>query len=1010
MMKHIGIVAVLCVLVTAAAWAQTQITTGVIRGQVFDQTQAILPGVTVEVRNLDTNLTRTLVTNAEGRFSALALPPGPYIVTFTLQGFATLVQDGVVLTVGQAIDLPITMQIAGAEETITVTGTTLVEVSATELGTTLNQTTVETTPVLGRKFTDMLTLTPGVSVVQGPDGDVINFYGQRGIFNNISLDGGDYNNGFFGEQVGGQRANIDIALDAIQEFQVVASGANAEFGRTAGGIVNVVSKSGTNTLHGSLFHFQRLEALTAEASDGTKFDDFHREQTGGTVGGPIAQDKAFYFVALENIGGDYTRENLSVPIGEPCPVSNPTIQENEDLINNIPDCQRVALLNYYQDTLGIDDGRPIDHPIRTTSLFTKFNLSMNDSNDLAISYNFLHSRNTNQTFDVDTFGNSANGIEGDPSRIHILNVNWFTTLSPEMLNEFHFTYSREERPRAAVDSPLKADTGIGFGPSFRFGNPFFLQPRIEELFWRTQLKDNITLVKGDHTIKMGAEWLYSRNKQVFPGFFTGRYIFGSTTGFLRYASPAAPGGYGPTTMTCADGSYITFPEACPGGGDPVGGPLLLYLQGAGRTGLATAATGASDISNHEFGLFVQDTWRIGTRLTLNYGLRWDAQIMPETIDPTLTAYGQFLGNPAFPSDGDIPNQLDMIQPRVGISYDITGEAKSVLRASFGIFNPRQNMLTQVGSVTTNGLQQQTIYRDSTFATFAPMPVYPGLVTPESLPPGEFPLFTGVRAFHRDYKNPRITNFNVGFEQEVTRDVAVYGDFTYADGDKLTRFLNYNKSEPATPPVNGDSYSYGPGPFLLQLDEVMITNSLGNSKYKGVTVGLKKRYSDGYQFEANYVWSKDEDDDSNERDPFNERTLNFFNLDLDWGLSDRDIKHKFNLYAYTEAGPVQINVRLQARSAQPITPEPRVQNGVDLGRNTLRKNNEFFSLDWRLQWPIRFGSDGQYQLLPIIEMFNTTNAANEINPLTTNILFNFDGFLQKRIGTPRQVQFAIKFVW
>ena len=139
MMKRIGIVATLCILVTAAAWAQTQITTGVIRGQVFDQTQAVLPGVTIEVRNVDTNVTRTLVTNAEGRFSALALQPGPYIVTFTLPGFATLIQDGVILTVGQAIDLPITMQLAGAEETITVTGTTLVEVSATDFSTTLNQ-------------------------------------------------------------------------------------------------------------------------------------------------------------------------------------------------------------------------------------------------------------------------------------------------------------------------------------------------------------------------------------------------------------------------------------------------------------------------------------------------------------------------------------------------------------------------------------------------------------------------------------------------------------------------------------------------------------------------------------------------------------------------------------------------------------------------------------------------------------------------------------------------------
>ena len=132
----------------------------------------------------------------------------------------------------------------------------------TEASNTLNETTISTTPILGRKFEDLLTLTPGVSIVQGPDGDEITFNGQRGMYNNVSLDGGDYNNGFFGEQLGGQRAAIDITLEAVKEFQVVASGANAEFGRTAGGVVNVITKSGTNELHGSLFHFQRLEGLT----------------------------------------------------------------------------------------------------------------------------------------------------------------------------------------------------------------------------------------------------------------------------------------------------------------------------------------------------------------------------------------------------------------------------------------------------------------------------------------------------------------------------------------------------------------------------------------------------------------------------------------------------------------------------------------------------------------------------------------------------------------------------
>jgi len=219
-----------------AASAQTQITTGVIQGTVADATGAYLPGVTVNVRNRGTNLSRSITTTEDGRFFFLQLAPGAYDVMFALSGFATLVQENVQVSVGQAVTLTAAMKVSGVSETVTVTSSAgVVETTRSASASTLRQVTVESTPILGRKFEDLLTLTPGVSVVQGPDGDEITFAGQRGVFNNISLDGGDYNNGFFGEQAGGQRAAIDITLDAVKEFQVIATGAPAEFGRTAGG-------------------------------------------------------------------------------------------------------------------------------------------------------------------------------------------------------------------------------------------------------------------------------------------------------------------------------------------------------------------------------------------------------------------------------------------------------------------------------------------------------------------------------------------------------------------------------------------------------------------------------------------------------------------------------------------------------------------------------------------------------------------------------------------------------
>jgi carboxypeptidase family protein len=1006
---HALAVGVLILMAAAPAAAQSQITTGVIDGVVVDNNGGVLPGVSVGIRNVDTNLTRTIVTGQDGRFAALQLPPGRYTITFTLSGFSTLVQENVVVTVGQTVPLNPMMKVSGVSETVTVTTEApAVDTTRTAAASTLDSTTIATTPILGRKFEDLLTLTPGVSVVQGPDGDEITFSGQRGIFNNVSLDGGDYTNGFFGEQVGGQRAAIDITLEAVREFQVIASGASPEFGHTAGGVVNVITKSGTNQTSGSIFHYQRLEGLTSHTSDDKPLKDFHREQFGGTIGGPVIKDKAFYFLAMEGVRENLQRPNLSEAIGTPCPVAAPTLVANEALIGANSDCQRLALLGFFQSRRGQNEGLPVDHKINNNATLAKVDWNLTPSNQLSASYNFDYSKNTNQTFDVATYGTSANGTEG-PSKINVLNVNLFSTLTATRLNELHVTYSRESRPRSATSSSVPADTAMGFGTTFRFGNPFFLAPNIDELVKRFQIKNNISLVSGAHTFKAGGEWQHTNNAQVFRGFFEGRYIFDSVAGFLRYASPAAPGGFGPFTVGCSNGAYVTAPASCPAGSRATGGPLLFYLQSSSPDGIARDAAGASDINNEELALFVQDKWQVGSGLTVNYGLRWDGQRMPKTVDPKTTAYARFLNDPRFPSDGTIPNQWKEFQPRGGVVWDVNQNGKTVVRGSAGIYYARQNMLSQVGSVTTNGIQQKSDYRDSTFTGFADMPVWPNLLAPSTVPAGTFPLFTGVRVFDRDYENPRVYSFNAGFDRELTPGMAAYFDFTVAKGVHLTRFLNYNAhgtAAAATQPATRDTTTYtGANPFEPTLSDVYVTTSRGHGLYRGATFGLRKRFSQRYQFEANYVLAKDKDDDSNERDPFTDRSFNFYNLDLDYGPSDRDIRHKVNVFTYAEL-PRQflLNVRAQGRTAQPITTSPRVLNNVDRGRNWDRKDNKYFSLDWRLQRQFQLG---RAQVIPSFEMFNTFNNANNINPLTTPGLFNFDGFLRQGVGDPRQAQLGVK---
>jgi hypothetical protein len=1021
-MKSKSTLAVLCcallILFTSIlGFAQTQSTTGTIQGKVEDPAGAMLAGAKIEAKNLETNFRRESKTDSDGRFVFLALPPGHYTVKVTSdKGFSTLEQTNLNLTVGQAISLNLQMKISQGAETVIVSETPLVDAVKTESSSTLDTQAISTTPVLGRKFEDLLTLTPGVSISQGPDGDEINFNGQRGIFNNISLDGGDYNNGFFGEQMGGQRAAIDIALDAVGEFQVVASGASAEFGRTAGGVVNIVTKSGTNEAHGSLFHYQRAEALSSDTSDGKPLKDFSREQFGGNIGGPIKKDKVFFFGAFEQIFAELSRPNLGDQQGNtPCPQSTFSIASAADraLIDGNTDCQRLALVDYYKTKFNEDEALPVSHPIRNTAVLGKLDWTINSKNKLSGSYNFDYSKNRNQTFDVNTYGASANGTEG-PSKIQAYNLNLFTTMTPNVLNEAHFTYGRENRPREA-NGIVNPDTGIGFAPSFRFGNPFFLGPNVDELFWRTQFKDNLSVVKGSHNMKFGGEWMHSRNSQVFRGFFQGRYVFDSVTGFLRYSSPNALGGFGSTAAHCWDGTWVTYGmgQSCTTNpsspSDPtaaVGGPLLLYLQGAALNGPATDASGFSDIANEDIALFAQDKWQITRNFTLSYGIRWEAQTFPDPVTPPAeTAYGSLLGNPAFPSNGKLPSQWKEFQPRIGFAWDLTGKGKSVWRASAGIYNGHQNMLSQVGSITTNGVQQQTLFYASFLLPFGVTPpTYPNVVT-SGITAGSG---AGVRVFDKGYKNPRIYAYNTQFEQEVASNLSAYVDFSWSKGVYLTDFLNYNRTDRL---------------FFPTLGETDVTGSRARSDYKGVTIGLRKRMSHNIQGEANYVYARDYDNDSNERDPFNDISgpampaclsshsqADCFPLALDWAPSNRDIRHKFNAYM-TGNMPwgFQGNLRFQIHSAQPNatprTADPVTGATID-PRNLGRKDNAYSSVDWRLSRPIRFKE--RYQLIPMVEMFNTFNSANNVNTLSAPPLFDFNGFLRLGVGDPRQIQLALKF--
>jgi hypothetical protein len=327
------------------------------------------------------------------------------------------------------------------------------------------------------------------------------------------------------------------------------------------------------------------------------------------------------------------------------------------------------------------------------------------------------------------------------------------------------------------------------------------------------------------------------------------------------------------------------------------------------------------------------------------------------------------------------------------------------------------------------------------------PTYAGILPVSACPTTGCPG-AGVTVFDKNYHNPRIYTFNVGYDQQIAENLVAFVDFTDSKGVYLTRFLDPNVGPAVLPgqvvPETGAVYSgnnntvcyrggstdscpnvFLPGPFA-NLGAITDTISNAKSLYRGVTVGVRKRMSHHFLGEAEYTYSVDRDDDSNERDPFTFRYANLYNLKSEYSLSDRDERHKFNAYAVGDLPfGFKGNLRIQQHSASPETVNSngtgvgapcsynntfsRFVNGVDCGRNHLRKDNAFFVLDFGVARPFVF-HDGKFQLTPRVEVFNTFNNKNNINPLSSPALFDFSGFLRVGVGDPRQAQLSLRFAF
>ena len=475
-------------LLAGPARAQVQATTGVIEGIVTDPSGAVVPGAQVTITNVGTGFERRATTDEFGFYRAILLPLGTYRVTVEHSGFARLVLEGIEVTLGKTARADIELKIAPAGEQVVVTAEEpLIGVSQTETSDGLGERPVHALPTGSRNYLDYLTLTPNVHISMGTDGPQINVNGQKGVQTSFNVDGAGANNTFFGEQRGGQRPVANVVLEAVKEFQVVSEGAPPEFGGYSGAFINVVTKSGTNDVHGSIFYLQEAGALTWSLADNTRWRGYHREQYGASIGGPVKKDKLFYFGTFEGVNTRFNKANDLVHCCTSFPGGLAT--RTSPAAGGVPvDLGAIFSANFGSQELG-----PIRHTNDLQAFLVKGDWIINASHTFTARHYFARSIQDNGTFDVTTFGRTANGEEVSRSNAFI--ASWIWAHSAKYQNEFRFQYARDWRPREHVQPPDLPDTSIGActqrgefglppttgcldfqgesGRNFRFGRPFF---------------------------------------------------------------------------------------------------------------------------------------------------------------------------------------------------------------------------------------------------------------------------------------------------------------------------------------------------------------------------------------------------------------------------------------------------------------------------------------------------------------------------------------------------------
>ncbi|HEY4740100.1 MAG TPA: TonB-dependent receptor [Candidatus Acidoferrales bacterium] len=1040
MRLRLGVLAVLGLagILGAANSSFAQASFAQLNGTVTDESGGAVAKASVSARELDTNLSYTTTTGDAGFYVFPKLEPGRYELKVSFTGFANYTQTGLALTVGQSATVNVTLKIASKGEQLVVTSEApVIEPTRTEVSQVIDTKQIDSLPISGRLFTDFALLTPGVatgrtslqSTITEFEVTRVSFAGMRDLSNEVTVDGADNIN----TATGSQRSTPP--QEAVSEFRVVNNSFGAEYGRALGGIVNIVTKSGGNDFHGSIYDYLQNNATDARSllQPAPEGDALRQNQFGATVGGPIKKDKTFFFANYE---GQRRGESPTYPttLIEPVTLLDGTQTTNLGLVDAAK-----AALGIAPENVNILKTKDNDYGI------VKIDHQFNADNHLSIRYGVEDARDLNQlvgsTLDGGGIGAPSSGHNvflRDQSLVGDIS----STLKPNLVNSFLAQWARRHYNFPGTTGQPNLD----IPNTLLFGHNFGVLDAIYES--RAQFSDSLAWVKGNHVAKFGVDFNYVENFVIWPGFTPMRIVLPGLNCLVDFANsvtaianPLGPfiasapadgpcptsGGFpsvpGPNPLDPLNGVPIVF------WGDPVGSGTVMpgFQPPAIPTNwqnayLPSQAVNFSETLNHSYyGFYAQDQWRLSPKFTVNYGLRYDFEAgLSKQINPDYKGF----------------------QPRIGFAY--SPDTKTVIRAGFGLFDDRYNLsflfITQpqrpntIPGETLPGIRQGADSATWVLNQLSPGPPNPGgqvilpaqaaatLVTSGVVPPeyltgaNNQTVTAGSGMVDHASRIPYSEQANIEIDREIGHGLAISAGYLFVAAHKLVRAEDLNVCPPDGAPASttvpaitpgtpgctpgpasaippdwpaGKAYFYNgnPGGSVAYTNAGLLyfTDNSGNSIYHGLTLQVSERIKN-FSLNANYTFSHTLDDGT--FTTFVSTPQDLYDRAAERANSNQDVRHRF-ITNFTAEGPKESFLRkfafssiITLQTGRPFTDFVGFDANGDTNPVTdrvgLEPRNSYYGdplYSWDLRLSRYFQIRERLRLDLMVDAFNVLNRPN-----------------------------------